>query len=48
MKAKEVKLDNSVNELIFKNGIKNPPNKIRVSCSKEDNKVKVTLVKVGE
>ncbi len=36
MKAKEVKIDQDVNSAIFVNGSKNPPIRIRVSCSKND------------
>ncbi|MCL4399530.1 60S ribosomal protein L31 [Candidatus Parvarchaeota archaeon] len=45
MKAKEVKIDTHVNDAIFKNGMKNPPSRIRVICSKDDKQtVKVNLV----
>ncbi len=46
MKADIVSMDIGVNNEIFKNGMKNPPVRIRVSCSKDDNKkVTVSLIK---
>jgi len=45
MKVKEVKLDNSINEEIWKNGAKNPPGKIKVRVVKEGEIAKATLVK---
>jgi Ribosomal protein L31E len=36
MKAKEVKINQEVNNAIFINGSKNPPMRIRVACSKDD------------
>jgi large subunit ribosomal protein L31e len=47
MKAKDVRIETAVNDMLFKNGMKNPPSKIRVSCSKDDkNVVRVSIVKV--
>jgi len=34
MKAKEIRLGKEVNDLIWKNGIRNPPHKIKVNVSK--------------
>jgi large subunit ribosomal protein L31e len=45
MKVKEVKLDNSINEEIWKNGAKNPPGKIKVKVRKENEIAYATLVK---
>jgi large subunit ribosomal protein L31e len=36
MKPDEVIIDPTVNELIWRNGIQNPPRKIRVKLSKDD------------
>jgi large subunit ribosomal protein L31e len=36
MKPEEVIIDPTVNELIWRNGIQNPPRKIRVKLSKDD------------
>ena len=36
MKPDEVIIDPSVNELIWRNGIQNPPRRIRVRLSKDD------------
>ena len=36
MKAKEVSVDTSVNEVIWARGIKRPPHKIRVKMTKDD------------
>jgi large subunit ribosomal protein L31e len=36
MKAKEVSVDTSVNEVIWARGIKSPPHKIRVKMTKDD------------
>ncbi len=45
MKAKEVSIDNEVNNEIFKKGGKNPPVRLRVMCSKDDSgKVSVKLI----
>ena len=45
MKAKQVMIDNEVNNEIFKKGGKNPPIRLRVMCSKDDNgKVSVKLI----
>lgn len=45
MKAKGVSIDNEVNDEIFKKGGKNPPVRIRVMCSKNDEgKVSVKLI----
>lgn len=44
MKAKEVSVDTSVNEVIWARGIKSPPHKIRVKMTKDDEgKVTITL-----
>ncbi|HIQ51023.1 MAG TPA: 50S ribosomal protein L31e [Nautiliaceae bacterium] len=45
MKVKEVKLDNSINEEIWKNGAKNPPGKIKVKVKKENEVAYATLIK---
>ncbi len=46
MHASTVKIEHDVNELIFQDGIKNPPIKIKVICSKDDKGVvSVKLVK---
>lgn len=46
MKAQRVRIDVEVNDEIFKNGIQNPPTRIRVVCSKDDkNIVTVGLIK---
>ncbi len=48
MKAEDVKIDIGVNDEVFKRGIKNPPTKIRVLCSKDDKKVvTVSLIKAA-
>ena len=44
MKTKEVKVGKYLNELIWKNGPKNPPHKISVKVTKEDDIAKVELV----
>ena len=36
MKPDEIIIDPTVNELIWRNGIKNPPRRIRVRLSKDD------------
>lgn len=36
MKPEEIIIDPSVNEMIWRNGITNPPRKIRVRLSKDD------------
>lgn len=36
MKSEEVKIDQSVNEKLWKNGIKNPPHHIKVTVSKDE------------
>lgn len=36
MKAKDVSVDTSVNEIIWARGIKSPPHKIRVKMTKDD------------
>jgi large subunit ribosomal protein L31e len=36
MKAKDVSVDTSVNEVIWARGIKSPPHKIRVKMTKDD------------
>jgi large subunit ribosomal protein L31e len=44
MKAKEVSVDTSVNEVIWARGIKSPPHKLRVKMTKDDEgKVTITL-----
>src|SRR4030043_2467984 len=44
MKAKEVSVDTSVNEVIWARGIKSPPHKIRVKMTKDDEgKATITL-----
>lgn len=46
MKAQKVRLDVSVNNQLFERGIKNPPVRIRLACSKDDkNVVTVNLIK---
>jgi len=47
MKAKEVAVDNVVNETIWARGIKSPPHKIRVKMTKDDeDKVTITMAEV--
>lgn len=47
MKAKDVAVDNAVNETIWARGIKNPPHKIRVKMTKDDEgKVTITMAEV--
>ena len=49
MKAGVISMDISVNNEIFKNGMKKPPVTIRVSCSKDDNKkVTISLIKAAQ
>ena len=49
MKPSEMNIDPSVNEEIWKNGINNPPRKIRVKLSKDDEGyVLVTLAEAEE
>ncbi len=49
LKAKEVKIAIPLNEELFKNGMQNPPVKIRVVCIKDDkNTVKVDVIKTKE
>lgn len=36
MKSENVKLDPSINELLWKHGLKNPPHHIKVTASKND------------
>ena len=48
MKAGEVKLGKYLNELMWKNGPKNPPHKVKVVAKKEDNIVKAELVGAPE
>ncbi len=44
MKAKEVSVDTSVNEVIWARGIRSPPHKIRVKMTKDDeDKVTITM-----
>ena len=46
MKAVDVKIDTSVNEEVFKHGMKRPPVRLRVMCDKDDKSaVRVGLVK---
>jgi large subunit ribosomal protein L31e len=46
MKAQRVKVDLLVNNSMFERGIKNPPIKMRVICTKDDkNVVTVSLIK---
>lgn len=48
MHATDVKIGSDVNELIFDNGVKNPPIRVKVMCSKDDKGVvSVKLVKGG-
>ncbi len=48
MKPEEVVIDPSVNEAIWARGIRNPPRKIRVKLSKDDDGiVTVTLAETG-
>ena len=44
MKTEEVKIGKYLNELIWKNGPKNPPHKVSVKAIKEDNITKVELI----
>ncbi len=45
MKAEEVAVDPSVNELVWARGIKSPPRKIRVKMTRDsDNKVTISLL----
>jgi large subunit ribosomal protein L31e len=49
MKASEVKMAIPVNDEIFKNGMQNPPVRIRVVCIKDDkNTVKIDVIKTEE
>ncbi len=48
MKVKEVKLGKYLNELLWKNGPKNPPHRIKITAKKEDNIVKAELVGAPE
>ena len=49
MKPEEVVIDPSVNEAIWARGIRNPPRKIRVKLSKDDDGiVTVTLAETGK
>jgi large subunit ribosomal protein L31e len=49
MKPDEVIIDPTVNELIWRNGIQNPPRRIRVRLSKDDEGVvTVNLAEVEE
>jgi large subunit ribosomal protein L31e len=49
MKPEEIIIDPSVNETIWRNGITNPPRKIRVRLSKDDEDVvTVTLAEAEE
>ena len=48
MKADDVKLGKYLNELLWKNGPKNPPHKIKVTAKKEENLVKAELVGAPE
>ncbi len=43
MKAETIKIGNVLNELIWKNGIKNPPHHVAVKAIKENDIVKVEL-----
>lgn len=48
MKAESIIIDTKVNEEIWKNGIKNPPRRIRVKLSKDDEgNVTVALAEAG-
>ncbi len=48
MKADKVKIDVSVNDEVFRSGVKNPPVRMRVLCSRDDKKVvTVSLVKAA-
>ncbi len=44
MKTKDIKIGKYLNELIWKNGPKNPPHKVNVKATKEENTTKVELV----
>jgi large subunit ribosomal protein L31e len=44
MKTEEVKIGKYLNELVWKNGPKNPPHKVSVKAIKEDNITKVELI----
>jgi len=44
MEAKEVKIGKYLNELVWKNGPKNPPHKVNVKITKEEDIAKVELV----
>jgi large subunit ribosomal protein L31e len=47
MKAKEVSVDTSVNEVIWARGIKSPPHKIRVKMTKDDEgHVTITMAEI--
>jgi large subunit ribosomal protein L31e len=46
MKAVEVKLGKHINKELWKHGIKNPPHKVKVNCSKDDKGI-VTAEMVG-
>ncbi len=43
MKTEEVKLGKHLNEYVWRNGIKNPPGKVRVLATKKDKEVTVEL-----
>ncbi len=47
MKAEDTRIDVAVNDVIFRNGIKNPPVKIRLMCSKDETGI-VTIKNIGE
>jgi large subunit ribosomal protein L31e len=48
MKAEDIKLGKYLNELLWKNGPKNPPHKVKIIAKKEDNVVKAELVGAPE
>jgi|SaaInlV_200m_DNA_2_1039689.scaffolds.fasta_scaffold00001_198 large subunit ribosomal protein L31e len=43
MKSDNINIGADVNELIWKNGIKNPPPRVKILATKEDDKVSVIL-----
>ncbi len=43
----QVKINNNINDQIWSRGGKNPPIRIRVACTKKDNKVEVRLLQNG-
>ncbi len=43
-KAKEIKIGASINETIWKRGIKKPPRSVKVKVTKEEDVVKASLV----